>query len=137
MSNQMPNPGKIMRERALSMAMKRKEEYLGARVPRELRDRVLQRSKDLGIPVSILIRNILEEAFKESSEAAMVAAGQEAVETGKDERFLAVLGWEKIVLNRNVVCSGCSISLHAGQSVTLGLGAGEPIVLCDKCKSRI
>lgn len=136
MSNQTPNPGKIMRERALSMAMKRKEEYLGARVPRELRDRVLQRSKDLGIPVSILIRNILEEAFKES-EAAMAAAGQEAAEAGKDERFLAVLGWEKIVLNRNVVCSGCSISLRAGQSVTLGLGAGEPIVLCDKCKSRI
>lgn len=136
MSNQVPNPGKVMRERALSMAMKRKEEYLGARVPRELRDRVLQRSKDMGIPVSILIRNILEDAFKEAELAAM-ASGQASPEGGRDERFSAVLGWEKIVLNRNVVCSGCSISLNAGQNVTLGLGAGEPIVLCDKCKSRI
>ncbi|MBI3773682.1 MAG: hypothetical protein HY272_13415 [Gammaproteobacteria bacterium] len=136
MSNQIPNPGKIMRERALSMAMKRKEEYLGARVPRELRDRVLQRSKDLGIPVSILIRNILEEAFKEA-EAAMTSGQTVAESGGRDDRFAAVLGWEKMVLNRNVVCSGCSISLHAGQSVTLGLGAGELIVLCDKCKSRI
>lgn len=136
MSNQIPNPGKIMRERALSLAMKRKEEYLGARVPRELRDRVLQRSKDLGIPVSILIRNILEEAFKEA-EAAAQTTSQVAPGGSMEEKFSAVLGWEKIVLNRNVVCSGCSISLQAGQEVTLGLGAGEPIVLCDKCKKRI
>src|SRR3990172_12224513 len=52
-----------MRERAVAQAMKRKEEYLGARVPRELKDRVLERAQELGIPASILIRQVLEEAF--------------------------------------------------------------------------
>ncbi len=58
------NQGQVMRNKALSVAMKRKEEFLGARVPKELREKVMARATDQGIPVSILIRNILEEAFK-------------------------------------------------------------------------
>ena len=37
-------------QRAHSIAMKRKEEYLGARVPKELREKVLRRAEELGIP---------------------------------------------------------------------------------------
>ena len=54
---------RLMRDKARATAMKRKEEYLGARVPRELRSKVIARAAELGIPVSILIRNILEQAF--------------------------------------------------------------------------
>ncbi len=129
MSESMRNQGSVMREQAVSMAMKRKEEYLGARVPKELRDRVIEKAKSLGIPVSILIRNILEESFK-GDVAPVVSAGS-------DQAFESVLGWEKIKLNRQVDCSGCGESLAAGANVTLGLGAVAPIVLCDRCNDNI
>lgn len=64
------NQAQAMRNQALSVAMKRKEEFLGARVPKELRDKVTARANEEGIPVSILIRNILEEAFKASVSVA-------------------------------------------------------------------
>ena len=123
-----------MRDRAVSIAMKRKEEYLGARVPKELRDRVIHRAKELGIPVSILIRNILEDAFKhEPVEFQAPATAHKEV----GSRFSSVLGWESIKLNRPIDCSGCGVPLTPGDDVTLGLGAGEPVVLCDACKDRI
>src|SRR3569832_1831157 len=59
-----------VRDQAMAMAMKRKEEYLGARVPRWLKDKVIERARDTGVPVSILIRIILEEAFREGRDGA-------------------------------------------------------------------
>lgn len=120
-----------MRERAMSEAQRRKEEYLGARVPRELREKVIQRAQEMGIPVSILIRNVLEEAF-----------GAEPVSIGalgpKAPMFADVLGWEDITLNRAIECARCSAQLHPGARVTLGLGnASGHIVLCGKCKEFI
>ena len=129
----MDHPGKLMRDRAVSIAMKRKEEYLGARVPKELRDRVIRRAKELGIPVSILLRNILEDAFKHEPVEVRPAAPL----SGVASRFSSVLGWESIKLNRPIDCSGCGVPLTPGDDVTLGLGAGEPVVLCDACKDRI
>ncbi len=136
------------RQQARSVAMKRKEEYLGARVPKELRDTVIRRADELGISVSILIRNILEAAF--SGEVA----GEKSVSTGKSQAFQnvsqsaggagstkysSVLGWEEIRLNKAINCSGCDTQLNAGENVTLGLGApGEDhVILCDRCKETI
>ena len=67
------NRAQAMRDKALSVAMKRKEEFLGVRVPKDLRDKVTDRANNLGIPVSILIRNILEEAFNGPKSAACSA----------------------------------------------------------------
>lgn len=132
-----------MRDKAMSVAMKRKEEFLGARVPKVLRDRVIQRASDLGVPVSILIRTILEEAF-----AGEQAAGRRVAVQGSHApispaslpiRFPSVLGWEEIKLNRQMDCSGCGRRLAPGMLVTLGLGlSGEShVILCDQCKDQI
>lgn len=129
----------VRRDKAVSMAMKRKEEYLGARVPKELRDRVIQRAKDMGIPVSILMRNVLEMAFKED-DASQVMGAMPVAGLAMNPvvgKFDAVLGWERIVLNRSVPCTNCGVQLSAGKDVTLGLGAAEPVVLCDVCKSGV
>jgi len=90
MTKQARETGNARRNKAVSMAMKRKEEYLGARVPKELRDRVIQCAKEMGIPVSILIRNTLEDAFGEGS------SGRGILSSGKKtsaEEFSSVLGW--------------------------------------------
>ncbi len=157
------NRAQTMRNQALSVAMKRKEEFLGARVPKELRDKVTARANEQGIPVSILIRNILEDAFKSPRNSAYsarngssqgmgatAAAPVHPAPTALTEpfanalpcvtRFPAVLGWEMIRLNRQVDCSGCGKQLLPGASVTLGLAAGlvqagaTHIILCDQCQ---
>src|SRR3569833_4063126 len=99
--------GTTARDKALSLAMKRKEEYLGARVPRWLKDKVIERARDTGVPVSILIRNILEAAFREGRDGAQTRPSRGA-ETGAEthliearRRFSTVIGWEQIELNRN------------------------------------
>lgn len=139
MSRDTQRAGQARREKAVSMAMKRKEEYLGARVPKELRDRVIRRAKQLGIPVSILIRNILEEAFKEGqTESAMISSAAEPASIKSiQNNFSAVLGWEKLQLNKTVSCSGCGIELMQGTEAFLGLGASEPVVICTSCKGRL
>jgi len=137
MANEMREVGRkhagLMREKA----MQRKEEYLGARVPRELKEAVINRAISLGIPVSILIRNILEDAFNlpqspsSASEAPTVSQAREKVGC-----FPGVIGWEKISLNRSMQCTECGRELAAGSMVSLGLAMpGEDhVILCPKCR---
>lgn len=137
-----PRRGRAVRDRAVATAMKRKEEYLGARVPKELRDRVIQQADALGMPVSILIRNILEEASRSwggtAAAASRAEADADAVRAAGHGpvRFPNVLGWEEIRLNKSVNCAICAIRLEPGASATLGLaGPGEEhVVLCQRCK---
>jgi len=131
--------GKARRDKAVSISMKRKEEYLGARVPKALRDRVVERAKKLGIPVSILIRNTLEEAFKEDAQDEGVLTSP-ASSNGKkiiSESFSSVIGWESIQLNKTVECSGCGLVLQKGAKAHIGLGSQQPVVICCACKERI
>lgn len=137
--DEMREIGKARREKAVSMAMKRKEEYLGARVPKELRERVVSRAKEMSIPVSILIRNTLEEAFKEGVVASSVLSSASCSRDEKinAEKFSSVLGWETIELNKTVHCSGCGTTLQQGTRADLGLGSLQPVVICRTCKESL
>lgn len=129
-----------MGERARREAMKRKEEYLGARVSRELRSKVIARADELGIPVSILIRNVLEQAFGDgSSRPAPVSASAVSVAPKAADRFASVIGWERIVLNRRMDCASCGTDIAAGARATLGITAPgeEHVILCAKCKEPV
>ena len=123
--------GADRREKAMSMAMRRKEEYLGARVPKELRDRVIQKAKEQGVPVSILIRNILEDAF--NSEVESMVASDDLNKVAFDD----VLGWEVITLNKSVNCASCGVQLGASEKAVLGLGLSKPLVICGGCKDKL
>lgn len=126
------------RDEAIAMAMRRKEEYLGARVPRELRDRVIQRAKSMDIPVSILIRKVLEDAFLRDEVdigAGKPGAGESGALEGR--RYEAVLGWDRIKLNKPMPCAGCGVELPPGSSVTMGVGATSPVILCDVCEGDV
>lgn len=134
---------RTMRNKARSSAMKRKEEYLGARVPKELRDKVIAKADMLGIPVSILIRNVLEEVFKPVNPVAKPdtgvkggARGGSAYSIHGDNDYPTVIGWEVMTLNRAMLCTCCGDELRPGTAITLGLaGPGENhVILCGKCK---
>ena len=132
--------------KALAIAMKRKEEYLGARVPKELKKRVIARAAELGIPVSILIRNTLEEAFSGKGMEGEISTPRLGAYIHKDDtgvtaenKFPTVLGWEDIRLNRPATCESCGRALETGSHVTLGIAAlgEERIILCDICKESL
>jgi len=131
---------RAMRDQARETALKRKEEYLGARVPRELREKVIARADELGIPVSILIRNILEQAFSGGQPARDEDPGRspapERARTAPAAGFPGVIAWEQIVLNRNMQCASCGREVAAGARATLGLPVpGEVhVVLCGGCR---
>ena len=135
---------RTIRNEARASAMKRKEEYLGARVPKELRDKVIAQADVLGIPVSILIRNILEEAFNPVNTAVSPDTGAQSGGTQRmnisgireNDEYPTVIGWEVMTLNRVMICSGCGDELRPGTVITLGLaGPGDDhVILCGKCK---
>ena len=138
--------GASMRSKALNAAMKRKEEYLGARVPKELKEKVITRAAELGIPVSILIRKLLEGAFSENEldgksldSKKRADHPQDAVGQIAARRYPTVLGWENIRLNRQTMCAGCGKKIGPGACVTLGLSVQgeEHIILCDICSESL
>jgi len=122
-----------MRKRAESIAKKRKEEFLGARVPKELRDKVMQKAEEQGVPVSILIRKILENAFRDE------VTDSSTLRSPAKKPYDQVLAWEQLQLNKQIECTGCGTSLDAGAQVIVGLlvTGGTPVVLCKKCKASI
>lgn len=144
----MADQAQAQRQKAIALAARRKEEFIGARVPRELRAQLFQRAEDEGLPVSLLIRRILEAyllgaANGQLSTARAVSSNAPAPETHRRPdadrtRFLHVLGWDNITLNRDVTCTGCGSGLRAGGNATVGFPAagGAPVILCDACKAR-
>ena len=135
-----------MRAEGFSTAMKRKEDYLGARVPKELKQKVIKHAAGLGIPVSILIRKVLERAFSESdSDTSSTSVNYHTeipqVRLGKiaTNSYPKVLGWERIRLNRRTVCDGCGINVESGVYATLGLSlrGDDHVILCDICSESL
>ncbi len=117
------------RERAMRAAMRRKEEYLGARVPRALKERVIARAAEEGIPVSLLIRQVLEDAFPESGASVAPPA---------DAPVGPVLAWQAVELAAKGECVRCGTGHPAGTQMWYGLG-GEPspYLVCDGCKEAL
>jgi hypothetical protein len=131
---------KVMRDQGRAAAMKRKEEYLGARVPKDLREKVIAKADTLGIPVSILIRNILEEAFKgQTTPESGTQQASTSATAKRTVKFPDVIAWETITLNKDVACSECSRVLTAGSVAAWGLGSPREnqVILCEKCREYV
>jgi len=133
--------GQAMREQAMEVAKKRKEEFIGARVPKELRDKVIKQADEEGVSVSILVRRILEQAFNETATVSTTINCQATKEKVDEklllkQKFANVLGWESISLNTEINCACCDKRLKEGERVTVGLTmtGGSPVILCNICK---
>jgi len=125
-----------MRQQAMATAAKRKQEYLGARVPKQLREKIILKAESLGIPVSILIRNILTDYVDNQivdsiAESGAVSESDTAVKRSFDD----VIGWDQLTLNKEVVCENCSQMLSKGAEVVYGIVPGKShVIICKKCK---
>ncbi len=137
----MPDHVQRMQQRARNVALKRKEEYLGARVPKVLKDRVLNQAKEQGIPVSLLIRRVLEEVFVEKNLSSTAknnsVFSNELKETNVG--FKDVIGWKSIELNRESSCCHCKSSMSPGCAVHIAItpSPDQLIIVCESCKEMI
>jgi hypothetical protein len=119
----------------------RKDRVLQTRVAPSLHAKLLAQARRLRVPVSNLVRNILEDSTRMVEN--IVDGGLEIAEAiggGMDEKDLSsVLGWQPMSANRRVVCSRCGRPIPKGGDAWVSVGApgGRAFVICEGCKCGI
>ena len=136
--------GSEMRDKAMAMAMKRKEEYLGARVPKALKERVISKADEMGIPVSLLMRRLLEQTFPENDTNSVdLSNSAQSVEANTDQhssdRYAGIIGWKKIEVSQDRSCERCKEPLPKGIEASLGFTSSDAgyVILCQQCKLQL
>jgi hypothetical protein len=105
----------------------RKERVLHARIPAALEEQIKRLAEALRVPVSNVVRNMLEDAIE-------VTRRVSAPRSLSD-----VYGWQELVLNVDVPCARCDTALHAGDTAHVGLTthARDPRhFICSACLPR-
>jgi len=142
----MPDHVQRMQQRARNVALKRKEEYLGARVPKGLKERVINQAKEQGIPVSLLIRRVLEEVFVEESSTpaknetkTTMMKVKESEERQKNILFKDVIAWKSIELNKDSICYQCDGVMQSGSEAHIAITSNQDqlLIVCGTCKKSI
>jgi hypothetical protein len=119
----------------------RKERVIHARVPESLDGEIRRRATNLGLSVSNLVRNVLQNTFglvedivQDSAELARSARAR-----ARAGRAAPVLGWQIAVLNLNAVCESCNAILPKGTRVGIGVieRYGSRPVRCEKCLEEL
>jgi hypothetical protein len=134
----------------------RKERVLHTRISDDLAEDIRRAAEDLRVPVSNLVRNVLEEAFSvvetvsdnvgdliedvvEEAERARSRMRQrrkrsehreppetQAAAAPERAEFAEVLGWQPLILNRHQLCADCEEPLERGERAYLGVFAAAP-----------
>lgn len=119
----------------------RKERVIHTRVAEDLDEEIKRRAQGLGVSVSNLVRNILQNTIGLVED--MVLDGTEAVRRaaarpmpGEEPR---VLGWQPAVLAVNAVCERCNALLPRGTRAAIGVlsAPGAPPFRCEPCIEEI
>ena len=138
----------------------RKDRLIQTRVPRDLESTLKKEARRQGLTVSQLIRNILGSAFdlvedvvadvdqivtdsvalaQQVSRGARRIAESARGEDGADP-LSSVEAWNRVVLNREVICTRCRSEIVKGEEGYAGLrGQADPIRawLCSRCIQTI
>lgn len=144
-------PGKEATEES-----EKKERVLHTRVPAVLERELKRFASNLRIPVSNLVRAILEDAIEAADLAGETVEGRlknAAQQLGLERERLKkrvlpdpladVFAFQQITLAQGSACAKCGRALHAGEDAHLGLfdgGVGKAaqtrIVVCTGCVPR-
>lgn len=125
----------------------RRERVIHARVPESLDDEIKRKASDLGVTVSNLVRDVLENAIglvedivSDSAQVARVARGEPLKERSARRREGGgqVLGWQVALLNVNAVCDTCNAILPKGTQAGIGIVDGGPRPFrCESCLAAV
>lgn len=122
----------------------RKDRVIHTRVPESLDDEIKRKAANLGISVSNLVHDVLENTIglvedivSDSTQIARAARG-EAIRPGRARRQRGeggvVLGWQVALLNVNAVCDTCNAILPKGTQAAIGIVDDGPRPFrCEAC----
>lgn len=130
----------------------RKERVIHTRVPESLENQLRQRAEDLGVSVSNLVRNVLNQTF--GLVGGVVADGHAVARVARGGRPPApptppatppgtsiddVLGWQPLILGKNAVCARCNEILPKGTDAATGVSeTGDTrFVICKACVDQL
>ena len=127
----------------------KKERVLHTRVPAVLEQELKRFARNLRVPVSNVVRVILEDALKVADRAtgevedrlrkaaSVVSTEREQIrETLKElDPLEDVLGFQPLILAQPTTCAGCRASLRRGDKGWLGLTEepGRRVIVCGQC----
>lgn len=125
----------------------RKERVIHTRVAEDLDEEIKRRAQNLGVSVSNLVRNILqntiglvEEIVLDGAEAMRAARRSVAGEgDAAPARPSRVIGWQPAILAVNALCERCNAILPRGTRAGIALleGPGTPAFRCEPCLEEI
>lgn len=112
----------------------RQERWLHARITESLEDALKREARRRRLPVSLLVRNVLESALDLVEDIVETSMG---VRPG--DGLDSVYGWQELILNRAAACARCAATLGAGAVAYRGLSdrAGRAVFLCAACIRRL
>ena len=132
---------------------KKKERVIHTRVPAVLEQELKRLAENIRVPVSNLVRAILEDAVAVadragrgveeglhkaasnlSSQREAILAKKEKVVTQK--ALEGVIGFQPMTLAGEAVCAKCLTALHPGDDANLGISAdanAPRVVVCQSC----
>lgn len=136
----------------------RKDKVLQARIPEQLDEELRERSAQLGLSVSTIVRNVLLNTFDlvegvvaDSAQVSRALQGRAAPvkpreadapaaesRHGDEPSVETVVAWQEGVLNLNGVCDECNAILPKGSRGAVGIPLGKrPVVLCLDCLAAL
>ena len=107
-----------------------KERILHTRIPVALEDQIKRLADRLRVPVSNLVRNMLEDAIDMTKRVRDRMDGHTA--EVKDD----VYGWQELTLNIEAPCSRCQRNLPRGERAHVGLTLHPRegrVFICSAC----
>ncbi len=139
-------------EPAPSSASEKKERVLHTRVPAVLERELKRFAVNLRVPVSNLVRTILEDAVNAADAAGESVEGRlkrAAQQLGREreklkkrvlpDQFASVYAFQPVTLAQPVACARCGRPLVRGEHAHLGMSETPPrspaerIFVCDAC----
>lgn len=130
----------------------KKEKVLHARIPESLDEEIREHANQLGLSVSNLVRNVLQNAVGLVDEIIADSAGVVGSATGGKAAPkpkvppvppvpptppvpTTVLGWQEAILNMNAVCDRCNSILTKGSRGAIAVveGVGPRPICCLGC----
>ena len=132
---------------------KKKERVIHTRVPAVLEQELKRLADNIRVPVSNLVRAILEDAVAVADRAGRgveeelhkaatnLSTKREAILAKKEKVVTAkalegVIGFQPIMLATESVCAKCLTALHPGDDAHLGISADAAaprVVVCEHC----
>jgi hypothetical protein len=125
----------------------KKQKVIHTRVSESMEEELKERAERLGVSVSNLVRNVLQNTFglvedimHDGANLARSARNEARGRAATGAAAAAeVLGWQIAILNRNAVCEQCNEILPKGAEAAIGIrdGAGARPILCKSCVEEL